>query len=147
MFDEPESFCERFEIHFDLEGVSIRFHAREIDRFEDLPPETLKPAGRVLQGHPGDDAGVDIRGIAEQEPSDRPVDDPDAVLIPGTDDEIVVPGFFEHARNFIRVMGKIRVHLEYEIEFIRDRVPEPFDIRGSQTHFPRPMQSMDSWVV
>src|ERR1700690_4133441 len=76
---DPESLGPYLEIHFDLERITVRSHFIEVDGFEHAAPEALEPARGILERHAGDHPGVDIRRIAQQEPADRPVHDPDTV--------------------------------------------------------------------
>ena len=66
-FDDVESLPPDFVRHFDLEAVAVGADLVEVDGFEGAPAKTFVAAGRVGEGHAGDDAHVVGRGLAQHQ--------------------------------------------------------------------------------
>src|SRR5689334_1061128 len=77
---DPEAALPRPEAELDLERVPVRANRVEVERGEHLAAEALEATGRVEQLKSRDDAGVDVRVVAQDETRDRPVHDGDLAV-------------------------------------------------------------------
>src|SRR5881396_2933317 len=62
-FLQGEPFAPCPHAHFDLKGVPVRPHPRQVDRLEHAPAKALEPSGQVPDPETCDPTGVDVRTI------------------------------------------------------------------------------------
>src|SRR6185369_17397384 len=98
--------------HLDLEGVAVGAHSSDVHRLERAPAPALEAARGVAHREPGHAPDVPVAEVAEQQALDRPVDDGDPLQVPRPEDEIAAGDALEEARDHLRRVREVRVHLD-----------------------------------
>ena len=126
----------------DLKAVAVGLDPVEVNRLKRATPETLETAGRVGERHAGDGAHVFARKHAEQKPVQRPVDHTNALAIARAQHEVSVLRLrlLEEARDVVRVVGEVAVHLEDKIVVSLERPSEAGTVRTAKTVLFLPVQ-------
>ncbi len=83
----------------------------------------------------------------KHEPFERPVQHAHAAGITRTEDEVRIPRGFQEIRDFVRVMGKIAVHLEDEFVISFQSPFEPGKVGAAQPVFFLLVQDMKLRVL
>ena len=72
---------------------------------------------------------------------------PDAVDIAASHDQIgAVVYFGQEVRQFLRIVGKVGVHLYHRVNTVSQGILEPFDVGCPQTQLARPVEDMQTRV-
>src|SRR4051812_34242318 len=107
--------------HLDLKTVTIRTHIIEAERLQRASPETFVAAGRVGKGHSRNDLDVFSGALAEDQPAERPVDDPNPVHVTRTNHELGFARRLQKHRYIVGIMGKIAVEFENKLKAMLQR--------------------------
>lgn len=129
--------------HFDLETISVRAHLLQMNCLQGSSPETFISARRIGERHSRNDLHVFRRALAQHQPAQRPVNNPNAIQIPRSKNQIcILRGFKEH-RDVIRVVRKVSIQLEDELIPMLERPLETRDVRPPQPILLSSMQDMN----
>src|SRR5450432_2733908 len=131
--DDPEVLSPGEIAHLDLEAVTVRFHGVEIDRLQHGPAKALEPTGGIVEWQTSYPPGVQIRGVAEHQPPDRPVDDRHLPsVVARAKHEVGILNRREKHWEMRRVVGEVGVHLEDKCEIALERPFEAGDVGRAQ---------------
>lgn len=148
-FVNPESFLPGNEVHFDLEGVSIRANTIQVNRFKHLAAEAFEPGRDVLDFQAGDGPRVDPRAVRKDEAGQGPVHDADAADVSGSDDHIglVLIDGLDESGQVCRIVGQVRVHFADAFIVAFEGIAESGDVGRSKALFPFSAQQMQPVAV
>src|SRR5690606_400609 len=85
---EPEALAPRPVLHLDLKRVPVGLYPVQRDRFQHAPVIAFEACRYVEHRHLRNEARVDAGSIRNDEADERPVHDPDAVNVAGSDSEV-----------------------------------------------------------
>ena len=134
-------------IHFDLEAVPVRFHARKIDRLKGTASPTLEASCRIPNRHSGDPLHVVGGSDAQNETFEGPVDHADPAGVTGANRHVGVrfADSGNEFRNILRGVGKIGIHLNHKVVALLQSPVEPGDIGTSQTVLRLARENVEAW--
>ena len=111
-FHDPESSLYGAESHLDLEGVSRRAHALEIDRLENLAAKTFETTRQIMDADTETCAGIPRATAGYQTTIPWPVAGTAAGDPSRSEHEVILVCEPQQLRQVRRGMAEIRIHLE-----------------------------------
>ena len=133
--------------HLLEERIARRAHVERVDRLEHGTAVAAKARGAVVHGNAQQPARVEVGEARQRAAAERPVGDPSAGDITGSDHHVVLSGDFEHVRQVARVMAVVAVHREHAVVAVLEPVAEAGEVGGAESQLARAAQEMQARLV